>query len=51
MAAFGWPDHCFYSTQLQNVFYHQEEQDFARRTYVANNNKWLYMKANADKPI
>lgn len=54
MGVFGWLDHrwldpCFYTTQLQNVFYHQEEEDFARGMYVANKNNWLYMKVNARK--
>lgn len=43
-----WLDPCFYKTQLQNVFYHQEE-DFSRGIYVANKNNWLYMKVNARK--
>lgn len=29
MVVFRRLDHHFYSTQLQNVFYYQEDQDFA----------------------
>jgi len=51
MTAFRRLEHCFYSTQLQNVFYCQGEQEFPRRTYVANNDNWLYVKANTGKPM